>query len=334
MERRRVGRGGPEVFPLGIGAMSFASVYGEVTEEQCHAILDTALETGIDHIDTANVYGMGLSEEVIGRFLRRYRGKGGQPFHIATKAGICSDANAGERWFDNSLEHMEAQLDQSLIRLGLEQVDLFYVHRRDMRFEIEEVTESLASLVRKGKIAGFGFSEIAPSSLRRAAAVHHVAAVQSEYSLQTRLPELGMVQACEQLGTLFVAFSPVGRGLLTDDPPTPDRVSRSSFFKMNPRFAGENLSRNLVASQPLRDIGRKIGQPAAAVAIAWLLSRGPAVLPIPGTRSTSHLRELLAGCELVLSDELLEEIETRLPPGWTHGARYSSAQSIGPEQYC
>ncbi len=334
MRCRRLGKDGPEVFPLGIGAMSFTPAYGATTEAESHAVLDLALETGVNHIDTANVYGMGQSEEVIRRFLERYRDGSGLPFHIATKAGINRDPVTGKSRFDNSPEHLEAELDGSLRRLGLEQVSLFYVHRRDPRFEIEEVTEALAALVRKGKIASFGFSEIAPSSLRRAARLHPVAAVQSEFSLQTRLPELGLVQACEQLGTTLVAFSPVGRGLLTDDPPTPERVAQSAFLTTNPRFIGENLSRNIAASQPLREIAREVGRPTAAFAIAWLLARSPTILPIPGTRSTSHLRELLAGCELVLSDELLDAIETRLPPGWAHGARYSDAQSVGPERYC
>ena len=334
MQCRRLGKDGPEVSPFGIGAMSFTPAYGKTTEAESHAVLDLALDAGVSHIDTANVYGMGQSEEVIRRFLQRYRGRSGLPFHIATKAGINRDRATGESRFDNSPEHLEAELDGSLKRLGLEQVSLFYVHRRDPRFEIEEVTEALATLVRKGKIASFGFSEIAPSSLRRAASLHPVAAVQSEFSLQTRLPELGLVQACEQLGTTLVAFSPVGRGLLTDDPPTPERVAHSTFLTTNPRFTGENLARNVAASEPLRDIAREISRPTAALAIAWLLARSPVVLPIPGTRSTNHLRELLAGCELVLTDELLDEIATRLPPGWAHGARYSNAQSVGPEEYC
>ena len=332
--RRRLGRDGPEIFPLGVGTMSFSPVYGEVSEEQCHAVLDAALDLEIDHIDTANIYGMGLSEEVIGRFLERYRTKGGIPFRIATKAGNCRRRGSGNSPFDNSPEHLEAELDRSLIRLGIERVCLFYVHRRDPRFEIEEVTDTLANLVKKGKIEHIGFSEIAPSSLRRAAAMHHVAAVQSEYSLQTRLPELGLVQACEQLGTALVAFSPVGRGLLTDDPPNPDRVAQSSFLSVNPRFVGRNLPRNLKASEPLREIARKIDRPAAAVAIAWLLARSPVVVPIPGTRSADHLRELAAGCVLELSNELLEQIESLMPPGWAHGPRYSESQSVGPEQYC
>jgi aryl-alcohol dehydrogenase-like predicted oxidoreductase len=174
--------------------MSFADFYGPTTKENSFNILRAALELGIDHIDTANVYGQGLSERVIGEFLAGH--KGASPYTIATKAAITRDADSGARIFDNSRVHLEAELDGSLKRMGLERVELFYVHRRDPSRPIEEVTETLAGFVRSGKIGSFGFSEIAPSSLRRAAAVHRVAAVQSEYSLSTRTPEVGLVQTC------------------------------------------------------------------------------------------------------------------------------------------
>lgn len=334
MLRRPLGAGGPEVSAIGIGAMSFAGFYGPASEAESHAVLDAALDAGVDHIDTANIYGMGTSESVIGSFLKRYRGKGGIPFRIATKASITRDPESGARCFDNSAAHLESELDQSLKRLGLERVDLFYVHRRDTRLEIEEVTQTLAGLVAKGKIGSFGFSEIAPTSLRRAHAVHPVAAVQSEYSLQTRLPELGMVQACGDLGTAFVAFSPVGRGLLSDTPPTPARVAASPFLRTNTRFNGGNLERNLAASQPLRDLAAEAGYPTATLAIAWVLSQGPTVHAIPGTRSPGHLHELVRGASMMLDEDLKAEIERRLPLGWAHGARYSGDQVVGPEDYC
>ena len=212
-------------------------------------------------------------------------------------------------------------------------VDLFYVHRRDPELPIEAVAEALARLVEKGKTRAVGFSEIAPSSLRRAAAVHPVAAVQSEYSLQTRLPELGLVQACAALGTALVAFSPVGRGLLTDSPPTAERVAATPFLAGNPRFRAPNLAANLGLTDGFRRLAAEMGTPAAALAIAWLLARGPAVIPIPGTRSVAHLRELAAGAALALSDEDLARVEAVLPVGWAHGDRYSAEQWVGPEKY-
>lgn len=333
MEKRRLGRNGPEVSALGIGGMSFSNFYGEVTQAEAHAVLDAALEHGVDHVDTANVYGMGASEAAIGSYLERY-GKGAQiPFRIATKAAITRDPETGARSFDNSGAHLEAELDKSLKRLGVERVDLFYVHRRDPRHEIEDVTETLAGFVRSGKIAAFGYSEIAPTSLRRALAVHDVAAVQSEYSLATRAPELGLVQACEATGVALVAFCPVTRALLTDAPPTPERVARSGFLSRNPRFAGANLARNVAASEPLRDLAGEMGVPTAALAIAWVLAKSPATIPIPGTRNPAHLRELVAGAETTLDAATMAEIERRLPVGWAHGARYDAAQSIGPEAY-
>lgn len=334
MLRRALGQGGPEVAALGIGAMSFAGFYGAVSEAGSHVVLDAALDAGVTHIDTANVYGMGTSEEVIGAYLKRYTGKGGNPFTIATKAAISRDPDSGDRCFDNSAAHLEGELDRSLKRLGLERVDLFYVHRRDPRFEIEEVTQTLARLIQKGKIGAFGYSEIAPTSLRRAAAVHPVAAVQSEYSLQTRLPELGLIRACEDLGTALVAFSPVGRGMLSDTPPTPERIAQAPFLKVNPRFTGGNLERNIEASQPLRELAAEAGYPTATLAIAWVLSQGRTLHAIPGTRSPGHLHELVRGACMMLGDDLKGEIEARMPVGWAHGARYAPDQSIGPEDYC
>lgn len=331
MERRSLGAKGPEVSAIGVGAMSFGGFYGPTTEAESHALLSAALDLGIDHVDTANVYGAGVSETVIGSFLARR--KGPSPFRIATKGAITRDAE-GRRRFDNSAAHLAAELEGSLRRLGVEAVDLYYVHRRDPGVPIEEVTDTLAGLVRAGKARAIGFSEIAPASLRRAAAVHPVAAVQSEYSLATRLPELGLVQACEDLGVALVAFSPVARALLTDTPPTPERVAASEFMATNPRFTGPNFAANLAATDRFRRLAADMGTPAAALAIAWLLARSPSVIPIPGTRTVAHLRELAAGAALPLDGTDLRRIEAILPAGWAHGDRYSDAQSVGPERYC
>jgi aryl-alcohol dehydrogenase-like predicted oxidoreductase len=332
MQKRRLGAEGPLVSAIGVGAMSFTAFYGATTEAASHSVLRTALELGIDHLDTSNVYGMGLSERVIGSFLSEHGRH--PPFTIATKAGIRRDPETGARSFDNSKAHLEAELEASLERLGVETIDLFYVHRREPAIPIEDVTETLAGFVRAGKIKSFGFSEIAPSSLRRAAAVHPVAAVQSEYSLATRYPELGLVQACAELGTALVAFSPVARGLLTDRPPTMESVAESAFLAANPRFTGANLEANLAHSDRLRRLAREMNEPTSALAIAWLLHRSEQVIPIPGTRSPDHLRELARGAELELAPENLALIEAALPVGWAHGDRYSTQQWVGPERYC
>jgi aryl-alcohol dehydrogenase-like predicted oxidoreductase len=332
MQKRILGPGGPQVSAVGVGAMSFTDFYGPTTEEASHAVLTAALDHGIDHIDTANVYGMGLSEKVIGSFLAKQgKAKEGM-FRIATKASIKRDAE-GRRSFDNSAAHLEAELDASLKKLGVDCVDLFYVHRRDPGLPIEEVAETLAGLVKAGKTRGIGFSEIAPSSLRRAAMVHPVTAVQSEYSLSTRSPELGLVQTCEALGTSLVAFSPVGRGLLTDTPPTAESVAKSGFLKGNPRFQEPNFSVNLRITNGFRTLAAEMGTSAAALSIAWLLHVSPAVIAIPGTRSVDHLKELAAGGSLELSQADVARIEETLPVGWAHGDRYNEAQWVGPERY-
>ncbi|MEX5729840.1 aryl-alcohol dehydrogenase-like predicted oxidoreductase [Rhodovulum iodosum] len=332
MQTRRLGKDGPQVSALGYGAMSFTDFYGPTDEAESHAILDLAMETGVTHLDTSNVYGMGRSESVIGAYLHA-RPEARDFFSIATKAGIATDAQ-GRRAPDNSLAHLEAELDKSLKRLGVECVDLFYVHRRQVDMPIEAVTEGLATLVAKGKTRGIGFSEIAPTSLARAHAVHPVAAVQSEYSLSTRAPELGLVQTCAALGTTLVAFSPVGRSLLTDTPLGLDAIADIGFLRDNPRFQEPNYSANIAASDRLRRLARDMGEPTPALAIAWLLTRGDHVLPIPGTRSPAHFRALLRGAELTLSQGDLDAIERALPVGWTHGDRYGDAYWTGVERYC
>ncbi len=317
---------------LGIGAMSFAEFYGPTTEENSYAILDAAMELGVRHIDTSNVYGMGRSERAIGAWLKANPGVR-DSLHIATKGGITRDAE-GNRRYDNSLAHLEAELDQSLARMGIDCVDLYYIHRRQAEMPIEDATEALAALVKKGKAKSIGFSEIAPSSLRRAAAVHPIAAVQSEYSLATRLPELGLVQACAELGVALVAFSPVARSLLTDHPLSAEAVASLDFLKVNPRFQAPNFAANLAATDKFRALAAEMGVPAAALAIAWVLAQGDHVLPIPGTRSVSHFRELVQGAQLQLSADDVARIETVLPVGWAHGDRYSEGQWWGPERYC
>ena len=332
MKLRKLGKNGPEISALGIGAMSFSDFYGATTEENSFAILDAARAAGVTHIDTSNVYGMGRSETAIGAYLKANPGARDQ-FHIATKAGISSDAE-GRRVFKNTLDHLESELDGSLKRLGLDCVDLFYVHRRQADIPIEEVAGHMARLREKGKIRGIGFSEIAPASLRRAVTETHVDAVQPEYSLSTRLPEMGLVQTCAQLGTALMAFSPVGRSFLTDDPIPLSRVPDLAFLKVNPRFIQPNYQANIAATDPFRAYAAQLGVPAAALAISWVLAQGDHIIAIPGTRATGHFAELVTGANLKLSADQLAQIAEILPIGWAHGDRYSPDQNIGPEAYC
>lgn len=333
MKMRQLGQDGPRVHPVGIGAMSFSDFYGPTNEDESIAILDAAIEAGVNHIDTSNVYGMGRSEAVIGNYLKA-NPAAREHFVIATKGGIRRNPDGPGSFFDNSADHLRTALEESLRRLGVEAVDLFYVHRREAARPIEDVTDTLAGLVREGKAKAIGFSEIAPTSLRRAQALHPVAAVQSEYSLSTRSPEMGLVETCADLGTALVAFSPVGRSLLTDTPLSFGAVQELPFLVKNPRFMQPNYGYNIAAVAPFRQLAAELDMSAAGLAIAWVLSRGTHILPIPGTRSLGHFRELLEGASRELGAGDLARIDAILPIGWAHGDRYSVEQWKGPENYC
>ena len=333
MKERTLGQLKTPISALGYGAMSFSDFYGPTDEEKSHAILDRCLDLGITHIDTSNVYGRGVSETRIGTYLAK-RGKWVQDFfNIATKVGITTGPD-GARCYDNSLQHIESELDKSLERLGVDQVELLYIHRRDANIPIEEVTDSLATLVKKGKTRQIGFSEIAPTSLAIANEIHPVAAVQSEYSLSTRSPEMGLVQKTKELGTTLVAFSPVGRSLLTDQPLPLITCKELAFLKLNPRFQDDTYPRNIEATDQFRSLAADMGISTSGLAIAWLLAKDDHIIPIPGTRSVDHLNELAAGVELALSSSDIETIEKVLPIGWCHGDRYAADQWNGPEKYC
>ncbi len=330
MKMIRLGANGPEVSQFGIGAMSFAGIYGNASVEDSHAVLNECRAAGVTHIDTSNVYGNGRSEEIIGAWLKETPGAR-DDVHIATKAGITGQP---DRRFNNDPDYLEDCLNASLSRLGVDHVDLFYIHRYDKTHTPEDVAGTLKHLIDSGKTRAVGFSEIAPSTLRRAAAECAIAAVQSEYSLSTRAPELGMIQTCAEMNTTLVAFSPVGRAFLTDAPFTYAQGQSMAFTKDNPRFVEPNYSANIAATDAFRQIAADMGEPAAGVAIAWLIAQGDYVLPIPGTKNPAHLAELLRGPQIKLSTEDIDRIETALPVGWAHGDRYTVSQWEGPERYC
>ncbi len=333
MKLRKLGKNGASVHPIGFGAMSFSDFYGKTNEAESHAILDMAMEAGVTHLDTSNVYGMGTSETVIGTYLKSNL-ESKDHFKIATKGSIKCNPDGPSNVFDNSPEHLEEELNNSLKRMGVDCVDLYYLHRRDPLVPIEEVTETLAGFVKTGKAKSIGFSEIAPTTLRKAHAIHPVAAVQSEYSLSTRSPEMGLIQTCEELGVALVAFSPVGRSLLTDNPLSFDAIQGMPFLVNNPRFVQPNYDANLKSLEPFRKLASDMGLSTAGLAVAWLLAQGDHIIPIPGTRSTKHFAELLQAVDRSLSEDDLKVIEEVLPIGWAHGERYSLAQWVGPEKYC
>jgi aryl-alcohol dehydrogenase-like predicted oxidoreductase len=327
MKKRNLWAGGPSVGAIGLGCMNFGGLYGPATETESLATLARAVDLGIDHFDIADIYGAGYSETLVGRFLR----DSGARVSIATKAGVTRKR---DRPFDNSPEYLRSCLEASLRRLGVDHIDLYYVHRREAARPIEDVIDTMARFKAEGKIGAIGLSEVSPATLERACAVHPVAAVQAEYSLWTRLPELGMVQACARAGASLVAFSPLGRGALTDTPPDPADFHDADFRRTNPRFLEPNYSYNLRRIRPFIAHAARMGHSAGQLALAWLLARGPHVIPIPGTRSAAHLGELAAADGIVLGPEDIEAIEALLPVGFAHGERYDAVQAISPEGYC
>lgn len=324
MQHRKLGATGPMVSAIGLGAMSFGGIFGATDEGESLACLDAMLETGITFIDTANIYGMGISETVLGKWLASRRPQ----VTIATKASFV---NGPPRRIDNSEAHLRAELEASLKRLGRDHVELFYIHRREHDRPLEEVIGTLARLIDEGRIGGYGLSEVAPHTIREAHALHPVTAVQNEYSLWTRQPELGVIQCCKALGIAFIPFSPLARGMLGDTPlpPVPD-----SFRGTNPRFTEPNFSRNLAAIAPFRAFAAERGWSTPATALAWVLAQGDHLIPIPGTRHAAHLRQWAQATEIRLTPEDLAEIDRLLPPGWAWGDRYGDHQLLAIERYC
>ena len=327
--RRRFGA--RTVSAVGFGCMSFGGFYGATTEEKTMRALGSALELGVDFWDTANVYAEGLSETLIGKFLSQDRSRRGK-ITLATKFGIRWLPDR-KREFDNSAAHIRECLEGSLTRLGVEHVDLYYVHRIDKRIPTEDTVGELARLVEKGVIGAIGLSEVAPDTLRRARAVHPIAAVQSEYSLWTRNPELGLIQACAEGGTALVAFSLVGRGYFSGLLLGVETFDARDFRGANPRFTGLNRRRNRDRLEPFLALAKGSGVKPATLAVAWTLAKWPHVVPIPGTRTAEHLADCAAAADLDLDADRLAEIERVLPVGFAAGERYSDAQWVGIEKY-
>ena len=330
MQQRQILKNGHKVSEVGLGCWNFAGAYGATDEQTSHRTLAAARDLGVTFLDTANVYGMGVSESVIGSFLQGNRG----PFTIASKAGIWRNPETGQRGFNNKPDYLRGELEGSLKRLGLECIDLYYIHRRDQDVEIEVVMDTLLSFKSEGKINGIGFSEISPASLRRAQAVGPVDAVQSEYSLWTRQPELGMIQTCKELGVAFVPFSPLGRGMFAATPPDPSTFEKGHFRTGTPRFTEPNFSYNVRMIDGFRALASDLGTTPAALAVAWCLAQGDHLIPIPGTRSAAHLQDCVSAADIKMTPDVAEQIEQVLPLGWAHGDRYSHAQWVGVEGYC
>ncbi|MEM6304392.1 MAG: aldo/keto reductase [Pseudomonadota bacterium] len=326
MKQRQLGTDGPMVGAVGLGCMSFSGMFGPTTEEASLVTMQAAVDAGITFWDTSNIYGAGTSEAVIGKFLKET----GAKIVLATKVGIVRGADH----FDNSPDHIRAELEGSLKRLNRDKVELYYIHRREQARPVEEVAETMAKLIEEGLIDSYGLSEVAPSTLRRAHAVHPCRAVQNEYSLMTRLPELGLIQTCAELGVAFVPFSPVARGYLTDRSISPTDFAEGEFRSLIPRFNEPNLSFNAPYRDALRDFARARGWTTSALAIAWTLHQGDHQIPIPATRTPEHLAEWLAAPDIALSPDDRAELDRIMPVGWAHGDRYWDSQAQKVERYC
>lgn len=327
MKHRPLGANGPMVSAIGLGCLSFGGIFGPTTDEESLRCLDAARDAGITFFDTANIYGAGRSETVLGHWL----GTRKHPAHIATKAAIVP---GGVRRIDNSEAYLRAELEGSLRRLGVDHVDLFYIHRHEAARPIEEVAGTFSRLIEEGKIGGYGMSEISPGTLRRANAVHPCRAVQNEYSLWTRQPDLGLIQACAEGGTAFVPFSPLARGALGREILDPATLPEGEFRRQIPRFNGPDWVLNRQRIAGFRTYAQNRGISPPALALAWVLDKGPHLIPIPGTRSAENLADWVHASEIVLTDEDHREINRLLPPGWAFGDRYNDDQAATVERYC
>ncbi|WP_426034426.1 aldo/keto reductase [Cypionkella sp. TWP1-2-1b2] len=324
MKTRKLGQNGPTISAIGLGAMSFGGIFGDTNEAESLHCLDAMLDQGIDFIDTANIYGMGISETIIGKWLTTRRPN----VTIATKASFVSGP---PRRIDNSERHLRAELEASLKRLNRDHVELFYIHRREHARPLAEVVGTLSRLIEEGKIGGYGMSEIAPDTLRAAHKIHPCRAVQNEYSLWSRQPELGMIQACKALGVAFIPFSPLARGMLGDIPlakPT------DGFRSQNPRFIEPNFSENTKTINAFRSFCAARGWTTAAAALAWILAKGEHLIPIPGTRKAENLGQWAQATEITFTPEDHAEIDRLLPPGFAAGDRYGDHQLLAIERYC
>lgn len=318
MQRRRLGDG-LEVSALGLGCMGMSEFYGPRDDAEALRVLDRAIELGVDFLDTADMYGPHHNEELIGRFLAEH----GRDVVLATKFGIVRERNAYARTIDNRPAYARRALEASLGRLGRERIDLYYVHRVDRERPIEEVMGALADLVREGKIGHVGLCEVSAPTLRRAHAVHPVAAVQMEYSLWTRDAERDVLAACRELAIGFVAYAPLGRGFLTGAVGDREALAAGDVRLALPRFAADHMQANRRLVEALDAIARRRGCTKAQLALAWLLAKGPDIVPIPGTKRLGYLEENAAAAEIVLTAAEVTELDAAAAAHPVLGERYT-----------
>jgi len=317
---KHISLGGLDVSRIGLGAMSMSGYYnvGEGSEDESIRAIHRAIELGVTHIDTAEIYGPFVNEELVGRAIHGRRDR----VVVATKFGIVSHGGGGPGVLDSRPANIRVAVEGSLKRLGTDYIDLYYQHRVDPKVPIEDTVSALAELVAEGKIRHIGLSEAGPSTIRRAHAVHPVAALQTEYSLWTRDPEAVLLPLLRELGIGFVPYSPLGHGFLAGNIRSPDDLADGDWRKTNPRFTGENFHRNLRIVDEVRAIATEADATSAQVALAWLLAQGDDIAPIPGTKRVARVEENTAAEKLVLSPSQIERLN-RLTPA--SGERHSEA---------
>ncbi len=323
MERRQLGKNGPQVSAIGLGCMSIgiADVYTSSAQDESRAIelIHRALDLGVNFLDTANIYGD--SEIKVGKAIRDRR----DAVILATKFGIVTESPVQDRGVDGSPENARRACDESLRRLGVEQIDLYYLHRVDPKVPIEETVGGMTELVRSGKVRYLGLSEASPATVRRAHKVHPIHAVQTEYSLFSREPEEGLLETLRELGIALVAYSPLGRGFLGGRFRSVDDLAPGDWRRGNPRFQGEQFRINLAIADRLRELASEKKCTPAQLALAWLIRRHDDVVPIPGTSSMTRLEENVQAAEIQVSEQDLNRIEQALPKGSVVGERYAPA---------
>lgn len=319
MEKRVLGKNGPLVSALGLGCMGMSDFYGPRDEAQSLATLNHALDRGVNLLDTADMYGFGENEELLGKLLVARRSE----VFLATKFGFVRDrADPGKRVVSGKPDYVRAACDASLRRLGTDVIDLYYAHRIDPNTPVEETVGAMADLVKAGKVRHLGLSEAGADSLRRASTVHPIAALQSEYSLWSRDVEGKVLATCRELGIAFVPYSPLGRGFLTGQYKSVEDFAPDDQRRSQPRFQGENCARNLALVARIQEMAVRKGCSASQLALAWVLAQGPNIIPIPGTRRIRNFDENLGALNVKLTATELTEIETVFPASAVAGTRY------------